>query len=108
MKHNAERMAQIREDEGRALSAIENLKAEHGRITADKKDNEKEVVSDVPIMKYALSLYTLISNISWDYNSENVKGIITSPSGEQPTKAFDIDPSELTTFELTNKLWDMM
>ncbi len=103
----AERIAQLRDDERRALGAIENLRAECDRVISEKSDLEEEEDAGVPIMKYALSLYALISNIVWDYNSQNVKGIMTSPDGDL-TKPFDIDPSQITSFNLTNDLWEMM
>ena len=53
------------------------------------------------------SLYGNISNIVWDYSSENVKGMITSSVGE-PTKMFDIDPSAASEFDITNQLWELM
>tara|TARA_B100000780_G_C20716502_1_gene284835 strand:- start:267 stop:428 length:162 start_codon:yes stop_codon:yes gene_type:complete len=52
-------------------------------------------------------LYGNISNIVWDYSSENVKGMITSSVGE-PTKMFDIDPSAASEFDITNQLWELM
>ena len=61
---------------------------------------------DAPRVKYALSLYGNISNIVWDYTSDNVKGIITSPYGG-PVTNFNIDPSSCTAFEITNRLWGL-
>jgi chromosome segregation ATPase len=46
---------------------LENLELEKTSI-------EQETIHDLPAIKHALSLYTNISNIRWDYENPQVKG----------------------------------
>ena len=93
--------------EENALRSIQNL--EERQTQAAAMSSKVKSVSDheIPRVKYALSLYANISNIVWDYSSENVKGMITSSVGE-PTKMFDIDSSSASSFDITNQLWELM
>ena len=93
--------------EENALRSIQNLKERLTHATGEKSQILELASVEIPRVKYALSLYANISNIVWDYSSENVKGMITSPVGE-PTKSFNIDPSTATNFGITNQLWDLM
>ena len=93
--------------EENALRSIQNLQERHAHATGEKTQILELASVEIPRVKYALSLYANISNIVWDYSSENVKGMITSPVGE-PTKSFNIDPGTATNFDITNQLWDLM
>ena len=97
----------LAKEERDTLGSIENL--EKQIVDAQKKGAKLDYQGavDAPRVKYALSLYGNISNIVWDYNSDNVKGVITSPYGG-PVTNFDIDPSSCSSYEITNRLWGMM
>lgn len=58
---------------------------------------------------YALSLYTKISNITWDYSATNGKlaGTIGNDSSKS-LQPFSIDTRSITSFELANNLWEMI
>ena len=58
---------------------------------------------------YALSLYAKISNITWDYTAP--MGRLAGTIGRdqlQSIEKFSIDTSKLSSFQLSNKLWDMI
>lgn len=93
--------------EENALRSIQNLEERQTQAAAESAKVQSVAEIDIPRVKYALSLYGNISNIVWDYASDNVKGMITSSVGE-PTKMFDIDPSATPSFDITNQLWDLM
>lgn len=102
----AMRIQKHAQEERATLTSIEALQ---GRLTEVKRRQAKlqnQGAVDAPRVKYALSLYGNISNIVWDYTSDNVKGIITSPYGG-PVTNFNIDPSSCTSFEITNRLWGL-
>ena len=89
----------------RELTA-EALEAKLTEVKRRQAKLQNQGAVDAPRVKYALSLYGNISNIVWDYTSDNVKGIITSPYGG-PVTNFNIDPSSCTSFEITNRLWGL-
>lgn len=58
---------------------------------------------------YALSLYTKISNITWDYNAKS--GTIAGTIGNDDLKTlkeFSIDTRKNTSYETANQLWSMI
>lgn len=58
---------------------------------------------------YALSLYTKISNITWDYSAGS--GKLAGTIGNDASKSlqpFSLDTRSITSFELANKLWEMI
>ena len=58
---------------------------------------------------YALSLYTKISNITWDYNAKS--GTIAGTIGNDDLKSlkeFSIDTRKNTSYETANQLWSMI
>jgi hypothetical protein len=74
---------------------------------------------------YALSLYGRISNISWDYHGApghlvgckppspllSLMALAVSGYANEFTKEmynFDLDLNEMSSFDLTNALWDMI
>ena len=93
--------------EENCLHEIQDL--EKRQKESNKESNKVQSVAevDIPRVKYALSLYGNISNIVWDYGSENVKGMITSTDGS-PTKMFNIDATNTSSYEITNKIWDLI
>ena len=77
------------------------------------QERSKECVSGSAIADsrtaYALSLYAKISNITWDYTAP--VGHLAGTIGRdhiQAVEKFDIDTSKLSSFQLSNKLWDMI
>lgn len=58
---------------------------------------------------YALSLYTKVSNITWNYSVP--AGKLAGSIGMENTKEvrpFCIDTRAMTSYEVANKLWDMI
>ena len=94
------------QEERATLTSIEALEAKLAEVKNRQAKLQNQGAVDAPRVKYALSLYGNISNIVWDYTSDNVKGIITSPYGG-PVTNFNIDPSSCTSFEITNRLWGL-
>ena len=93
--------------EENALRSIQNLEERQTNARVQSAQVSSVTEKDIPRIKYALSLYVNVSNIVWDYASDNVKGMITSAGGE-PTKMFDIDPSTSSSFDISNELWELM
>jgi hypothetical protein len=93
--------------EENALRSIQNLEERQTNARVQSAQVSSVTEKDIPRIKYALSLYVNVSNIVWDYASDNVKGMITSAVGE-PTKMFDIDPSTSSSFDICNELWELM
>lgn len=93
--------------EENALRSIQNLEERQTNARVQSAQVSSVTEKDIPRIKYALSLYVNVSNIVWDYASDNVKGMITSAVGE-PTKMFDIDPSTSSSFDISNELWELM
>jgi hypothetical protein len=94
------------QEERATLTSIEALEMKLSEVKRRQAKLQNQGAVDAPRVKYALSLYGNISNIVWDYTSDNVKGIITSPYGG-PVTNFNIDPSSCTAFEITNRLWGL-
>ena len=89
------------------MRSIQNLEERQTNARVQSAQVSSVTEKDIPRIKYALSLYVNVSNIVWDYASDNVKGMITSAVGE-PTKMFDIDPSTSSSFDICNELWELM
>ena len=53
-----------------------------------------------------LTLFKDISNITWDYTADSVKGYV-SKSDKHDIKRFEFDAS-MTKFDTTNKLWELI
>lgn len=68
------------------------------------KNNSEEVL---PQTKYNFSLYTNVSHIRWDYESEDgqVKGFVASLNDVKP---FCLKKSEKSNYDIANYLWDLM
>jgi len=64
----------------------------------------------LPVQKGLLALYVNVTNVRFDYDAANVKGIVFPAEGEEDVtpRSFDIDPSSMSEFDLTNKLWDLI
>lgn len=68
------------------------------------KTNRVEIL---PQTKYNFSLYTNVSHIRWDYESDEdkVKGFIANLNDVKP---FCFGKSEKSTFDIVNSLWDLL
>eukprot|EP00030_Apusomonadida_sp_AF-17_P001479 a185943_83.p1 GENE.a185943_83~~a185943_83.p1 ORF type:complete len:205 (-),score=97.55 a185943_83:206-790(-) len=77
-----------------------SLQEKQAAVAAEKKDVH-------PKIRNALSLYANISNISWDFNSDSIKGHVATPSGET-VKPFSLNAHKHSMFFITNYLWDML
>lgn len=57
--------------------------------------------------RYELSLYAHISNITWQLqrSSLHVRGTV-SDMVSKDIKKIDLDPAEMSEFELVNAVWD--
>lgn len=75
-------------------------------VSREQQIKQQESV-EVPRARHTISLYANISSLRWDYSSENVKGWVTSASGNG-LRAFELDPSQHSDFFMTNCLWDLM
>lgn len=53
-----------------------------------------------------LTLFKDISNITWDYTSDSIKGHVAK-SDRHDVRRFDFDAS-MTRFDTTQKLWEMI
>jgi len=59
--------------------------------------------------RYELSLYANITNVTWqlDRGSAYVRGTVSDMVGRD-IRNIDLDPSQLTTFQLVNAVWDSL
>lgn len=58
---------------------------------------------------YALSLYAKISNITWDYKGSS--HLLAGTIGRdhlQTIERFELDTTNVSSFDISNKLWDMI
>ena len=58
-----------------------------------------------PKVENALSMFSEVSCIEWDFASDNVKGIVASKDGTV-TKPFNLDATKHSMFFITNYLWE--
>ena len=92
IEETTQSIQRLAKEERHTLSSIENLESQIADAHKKGAKLDHQGAVDAPRVKYALSLYGNISNIVWDYTSDNVKGVITSPYGG-PVTSFNIDPS---------------
>jgi DNA repair exonuclease SbcCD ATPase subunit len=86
----------------------ERLKKKTDELRDRKKQLESQRYDDVPRLK----LYQCITNLKWDYDSARIKGHIDVVDHKRnlvtDVRPFEIDPAQSTSFEITNRLWDLM
>lgn len=86
----------------------ERLKKKADELRDRKKQLEGQRQDDVPRLK----LYQCITNLKWDYDSTRIKGHIDIVDHKRnivmDVRPFEIDPAQHTSFEITNRLWDLM
>ena len=56
----------------------------------------------------ALSLYTHISNITWNYSNPGRSAGTVSDRSEHDIRSFDVDADEAATFAGVNRLWELV
>jgi len=93
-----------------SLADIAEIRREAEQLKMRRNEVEKDMAEHIPVQKGLLALYVNITNLRFDYDAANVKGIVVPPEGEEDIdpRPFDLDPSSLSEFELTNRLWDLI
>jgi len=92
------------------ISLQQNIGAAETRVSelsAREQTVRQQEAVEVPRARHTISLYANISSIRWDFNSPLVKGFVTSAEGAG-IKAFEMDPVQTSSFEMTNRLWDLI
>ena len=56
-------------------------------------------------LRILVALYFMITNIKWNYKSENVSGNILS---SDVVSSFDIEKEGKSPFTIANELWDKL
>lgn len=85
-----------------------NIKENEISAHAQKKKVEELAKKEIPRTKHELSLYAHISKIAWHYDNEDkIQGLVSDPA-KGDVKTFELDPEDLSKFEIANKLWDLM
>ena len=96
--------------------AVDQKKASIAALSSEIKTLEKqrtEIDADANIREsrtsYAISLYSKISNIAWDYTAPagHLAGHISSDT-EKAFKSFDVQIEGMTSFDVANEMWDMI
>ena len=79
---------------------IKELKEKASEVTTNR-------VEILPQTKYNFSLYTNVSHIRWDYESDEdqVKGFIANLNDVKP---FCFSKSEKSKFDIVNSLWNLL
>ena len=86
------------------------------RCNRQKLEVAPSAAESLPKVKYLLSLYAMLSNIEWDYESDHCKGIISHPDS---IKEFDFvsspsasssssSSSPWSQFDMANQLWELI
>ena len=121
INENSNGIETLQAEKDSTVKHIEKLEADvkvfEKKIT-DKEDEIKELmeratevktnrVEILPQTKYNFSLYTNVSHIRWDYESDEdqVKGFIASLNDVKP---FCFSKSENSKFDIVNSLWDLL
>eukprot|EP00607_Mallomonas_marina_P005137 CAMPEP_0182429294 /NCGR_PEP_ID=MMETSP1167-20130531/25663_1 /TAXON_ID=2988 /ORGANISM="Mallomonas Sp, Strain CCMP3275" /LENGTH=172 /DNA_ID=CAMNT_0024612729 /DNA_START=171 /DNA_END=689 /DNA_ORIENTATION=+ len=108
--------ATIASDIDDLCAVIENKNKNIIRLQTEIIACSKEEITLPPVLQqedsrttYALSLYSKISNISWNYTESNgiLEGYVGSDQSQQVTP-FQIDTQSLTDFETANQLWNLI
>ena len=89
---------------------IQSIREEIQQVQHKKQDADKDMQVQLPRNKGLLALYNNISNVRWDSESKNWKGVVV-PAENEPSRSirsFEFDPMTMTEFELCNALWDMI
>lgn len=80
-------------------------------IEAKKQDLEEQMLElkqtklvEIPVIKHALGLYANITNLRWQYDTEDIKGHV---SKADDVKSFEF-PKDADMFEVCNNLWEMI
>jgi len=96
-----------RHDEKKAtLEQVMELEEKLAVMRATISGFSQEIAYDVPMMKYILSLYANIANIKWDFQKTKDKKVCGCFVNNKVVQNFSFDESELSPFQVANKLWD--
>mmetsp|Transcript_29273 Transcript_29273/g.40423 ORF Transcript_29273/g.40423 Transcript_29273/m.40423 type:complete len:198 (-) Transcript_29273:164-757(-) len=95
----------LKQEHQTLLEQKENVREMEKAFLVEQKKEEEEMI-EVPKVKNELSLYLGISNIKWDYNSDHVRGFISSRE-KQKIKKFQLPP-QMSEFDKANLLWDLI
>lgn len=121
INENSNGLETLQAERDATVKHIEKLEADvkvfEKKITG-KEDEIKELmekatevktnrVEILPQTKYNFSLYTNVSHIRWDYESDEdqVKGFIANLNDVKP---FCFGKSEKSKFDIVNSLWDLL
>uniref|UniRef100_A0A6U4W404 Kinetochore protein Spc24 n=2 Tax=Hemiselmis andersenii TaxID=464988 RepID=A0A6U4W404_HEMAN len=106
----ARKMDDLCKEKDASLSHIEEIQREAAQLEERRKEVEAEMEKHVPVQMGMLALYVNVTNVRFDYESSNVKGIVFPDDGAEDItpKTFDIDPASMSEFDLTNAVWDLI
>lgn len=103
-QQNIQRLRQETLDVKQEIGSTESRATE---LSAREQQIRHQESVEVPRARHTISLYANISSIRWDYNSDLVKGFITSAQGSG-IQSFELDPAQHSSYFITNNLWDLM
>jgi len=86
-------------------ASLKNLDVEMKEVRAEVKKAKKQRDA-AESTSSTLTLFKDISNVTWDYQSESIKGHV-SRSERHDVNPFEFDDS-MTKFETTNKIWELI
>uniref|UniRef100_A0A7S4C342 Kinetochore protein Spc24 n=1 Tax=Chrysotila carterae TaxID=13221 RepID=A0A7S4C342_CHRCT len=104
IEQNIARIQQETLEIKKQMGAVENRTTE---VCAKEQQIRQQESVEVPRARHTISLYANISAIRWDYGSDKIKGFVTSAKGDG-MKAFELDPTQHSSYDITNSLWDLM
>ena len=92
---------------GSVEEAIKQIKISSSKANETKAAIFQENVEVLPKIKYAFSLYSNITRIRWDYESEEdqLKGFVASLQDVRP---FKLNSQENSKYFTANYLWDIV
>mmetsp|Transcript_13182 Transcript_13182/g.15995 ORF Transcript_13182/g.15995 Transcript_13182/m.15995 type:complete len:209 (+) Transcript_13182:31-657(+) len=87
---------------------VQSLEKRMESLSIEKNTIEKNTAASAPVMQHLLGLYANVTKIKWDFDSENVAGVVTDAANRGLVRKFDLSPKDSNSFEIANSIWDVI
>jgi hypothetical protein len=101
-----EKIDLIVSDMGAHSAELSNLEARRLAVETEIASSDQVHAESVPRVQHSISLYATISGIRWDYSKDSLIAGVVNTSTE--VRDFELDPSTMNRFEITQRLWEMI